>query len=72
MPLQDLGRVKFHPDLDFMTADELELFQALRETGAITVYRTATCEECGIEIIKGKKYCSRTCKNKKEEGEEDA
>lgn len=54
----------FNPDTDWMSAAERKHFQQLRMTGFITVFRTDRCAECGAEIVKGKRYCSKECKEK--------
>jgi hypothetical protein len=57
---------KVRTDLDYMTAGEMQMFRSLREANDISFYRTAACRMCGTEILKGKTYCSRKCKAKKE------
>lgn len=59
-----MGKVR--KDLDYMTTGELRLFRTMREANSISFYRTTTCLYCGTEILKGKTYCSRECKKKKE------
>lgn len=58
-------RLKFNPDLDYMTPAELQYFRNMREIGDITFFRCALCETCGTEILKGKRFCSKPCKEKK-------
>ena len=66
------GGWSFNMKKSWMSAGERNTFKALRDSGAITFYRTATCAapECNGEIPKGKTYCSWECMNKVE-GEED-
>ena len=65
-PMQTLrGGWSFNMKKTWMSVGEREAFKALRDAGAITVFRTATCVEpsCGNEIPKGKLYCSVKCMN---------
>jgi len=64
--LIDIGRAKFKPELDYMTKSEMGIFKKLREEGRISFFKCGNCCVCGAEIIKSKKYCSQTCKEKEE------
>jgi hypothetical protein len=48
-----------------MTPAELQYFRNMREIGEITFFRCALCVTCGAEVLKGKKFCSKPCKEKK-------
>jgi len=51
-----------------MTAAEMSVFKDIRDN--MSFYRTAICVVCGVEIIKGKQFCSLNCMEKKH-GEEE-
>jgi len=67
MTLIDLNRAKFKPEESHMSKSELDLFKKLRKIGRISFFKCGNCRVCGAEIIKGKLYCSQTCKEKDEE-----
>lgn len=56
----------FNYDLVYMTKLELSTFKKLVETGYISIFRISSCENCNIDILKGKKYCSISCYKAKE------
>lgn len=62
---------QFKPELEYMTALEMNVFKRMVESGDITFFRISQCEECGTDIIKGKKYCSKKCAAVEEVYEED-
>jgi len=66
------GGWSFNMKKSWMSEGERNTFKALRDSGAITFYRTATCAapECSNEIPKGKIYCSETCMELVEEKDE--
>lgn len=57
------GGWSFNMERSWMSEGERNTFKTLRDSGAITFYRTASCEapECDSEIPKGKSYCSAKC-----------
>lgn len=55
---------------DYFTPAELATFKKLRAAGVVSHFRTSNCEVCQLEILKGKKFCSITCKQKVEKDDE--
>jgi len=66
MTLIDLNRTICKPELNYMTKGEMILFEKLRKSGRLTLFKCGNCRACGAEIIKEKLYCSQTCKEEKE------
>lgn len=57
---------------EYMTSVELMLFKSQRNSGELSFFRTSTCEQCGIEIHKARRFCSKPCmKNNRSEESED-
>jgi hypothetical protein len=44
-----------------MTVSDRTVLRSMREAGQATFFRTAACDACGIEVAKGKRYCSYGC-----------
>jgi hypothetical protein len=61
---------KFDPAKDYMTSVEKTLFKDMRDAGSISVFKMGSCVVCGDDVIKGKKFCSRECKEKDYEARE--
>jgi len=61
MPLLDTVGWKFKPDLPYLTVGESGMFKRLREAGALSPFRIARCEECGADVPRGKRFCSKQC-----------
>jgi hypothetical protein len=53
-----------------MTSVEKTLFKDMRDAGSISVFKMGSCVVCGDDVIKGKKFCSRECKEKDYEARE--
>jgi len=51
----------FKPELSYMTKQERATFEQLLKAGAISFFRVDKCENCKMDVIKGKKYCSEEC-----------
>lgn len=49
------------PDCLYMNHAEAELFKRLRKRGEITFFGCTTCDACGTEIPKPKRFCSKNC-----------
>jgi hypothetical protein len=61
----------FKTDTEYMNKIEIEEFNNLVLAGHITFFGTSSCETCGKDIIKGKKYCSYECVPKEEKSDEE-
>jgi len=61
MSLKQTYGSKFRPDLEYMTTNEMITFKDMVESGYISIFRMAKCDECGESILKGKKFCSTKC-----------
>lgn len=62
MRINDTYNIKLFHKRNWMSVSELEAFDRHREIGLITVFRVGNCKVCNREILKGKIYCSRKCK----------
>lgn len=51
---------------DFFTPAEKAMFIQLRDGGSLSTFRIAACESCGEDVLKGKRFCSAKCKEKKQ------
>lgn len=51
----------FNADLEYMSNAERLEFDKMRRRGLISFFRTATCQICQAEVLKGKTYCSKRC-----------
>ena len=71
MALFDTYGIKIQHDKPWCNSGEMSLFKRLRAGQAITVFRTQTCEVCGVEIPKPKRFCSKRCFDIKSPKEED-
>jgi len=49
------------PDVPWMNQAEAELFRRLRKRNEITFFGCTTCDTCGTEIPKPKRFCSKPC-----------
>lgn len=60
-----------HPKVEHMTTAEMHIFKGMREAGSITLFRCTSCENCGAEIPKPKRFCSIECKEIFEQKQEE-
>ena len=67
MTLKQTFGTKFDPAKDYMTAAERALFERMRDSGELSFYRIGVCEQCGADVLKEKKFCSRQCKEEHDE-----
>lgn len=51
--------MKFDLSKPYLTQAEAVEFKRLRDTGAVSIYRTEKCKACGGEVPKGKSYCKK-------------
>lgn len=49
------------PDVPYLNHGEAELFRRLRKRNEITFFGCTTCDTCGAEIPKPKRFCSKPC-----------
>lgn len=61
MALKQTIGMKTDPDREYMTTAEHGVFKDLLKRGSVSFYRIGHCEECGTEIHKSKRYCSKDC-----------
>ena len=45
----------------FMKRGELAELRQMREAGVVSFFRVAACQQCGTEVIKGKRFCRAQC-----------
>jgi len=67
MTLMDRHRARF-TDNPWMTSVELADYKKLRRDGAVTFFRSAQCATCKEEIHHSKRFCSKDCYEKSENG----
>jgi len=53
---------KFKADTDYLNQAERNHFKLMMEAGVIGLFRIKGCERCNADIPKGKRYCSKACK----------
>ena len=70
--LRRQSRRKFDTDKEFLTESEFKYFNKLLDTGEISYFRTSNCVVCQKTIPKYGifKYCSKNCKEKEVENED--
>ncbi len=61
MSLKQTYGVRFDSSREYLTRTEYTLFEQMRDSGEITMFRLAVCKECGADIPRTKKYCSKKC-----------
>jgi len=69
--MRDVDLKLFKPDLEYMTKLEMTVFKKMVGSGELTFFKISQCIECGTDIIKSKKYCSRKCAAVDDEEEEE-
>ena len=51
--------VKFDLKKPYLTYVEATVFETMRKTGQLSIFKTTACKVCKKEIPIGKRYCSR-------------
>jgi len=67
MTLRQTFGARFDPNKEYMTASERALFEGMRSSGELSFYRIGVCKQCGADVLKEKKFCSRQCKENHDE-----
>lgn len=64
MGIVDTYMIRMNPASPYLNQGEKTLFKRLRESGTISVFRCASCEACGAEVPKPKRFCCLECYKK--------
>lgn len=51
--------MKFDLSKPYLTQAEAIEFQRLRDTGAVSIFKTEKCSACSNEVPKGKRFCKK-------------
>lgn len=65
--------MKFKADIPYLTMGERSNFKKLVDSGDVSFFRLGSCEVCGADIPKIKRFCSWDCYREAQEdgGEND-
>lgn len=56
--------IKIKTENYYMTVHEFNTMNQMIDSGKLSVFRLSICQNCGTEVIRRKKFCSKKCYEK--------